>query len=109
MLESSDKTFPEDLRRAGRRAVLVFWARWARQYKDVGQFCRAAGQIAGDESVLTLDTDTNPVTAQAYHVQRVPTVAIVTDGKVVWTTEGLPETESLRAAWQAANAPVRAA
>lgn len=109
MLESSDKTFSEDLRRAGRRAVLVFWAPWARQCKDVSRFCRAAGQIAGDEAIIALNTDTNPVTAHAYHIQRVPTVKIITDGSVVWTTEGLPETEDLQNALQAASSPARVA
>lgn len=108
MLESSDKTFSEDVRRAGRRAVLVFWAPWARQCKDVSCFCRAAGQVAGEQAVLSLNTDTNPVTAHAYHVQRVPTVSIIADGTVVWTTEGLPEADALQAAWNA-EAPVHAA
>jgi thioredoxin 1 len=99
MLESSDKTFSEDLRRAGRRAVLVFWAPWARQCKDVSRFCRAAGQVAGEFGVIAVNTDTNPVTAHAYHVQRVPTVSIVRDGGVVWTTEGIPEIDILQSAW----------
>lgn len=92
--------------RAGRRAVLVFWAPWARQCKDVSRFCRAVGEVAGEQAVISLNTDTNPVTAHAYHVQRVPTVKIITDGTVVWSTEGLPEPEDLNLAWQtAATAP----
>ena len=109
MHESSDKTISEDLRRAGRRAVLVFWAPWARECKDVKRFCRAASEVAGEEAVIALNTDTNPVTAHAHHVQRVPMVQIITDGSVVWTTEGLPEAEDLKIAWQAASVAEHAA
>jgi thioredoxin-like negative regulator of GroEL len=101
MLESSDKTFHDDLRRAGRRAVLVFWAEWARRSKDVSHFCRTAEQMAGDAAVLSVNTDLNPVTVHAFQVQRVPTVAIVADGAVVWTIEGLPEQEAFQSAWRA--------
>jgi thioredoxin-like negative regulator of GroEL len=104
MLESSDKTLSEDLRRAGRRAVLVFWAPWARQCKDVVRFCSAAAQVAGEEAVIALNTDINPVTAHSHHVQRVPMVQIIADGSVVWSTEGLPEPEDLKTAWQTASA-----
>lgn len=109
MTESTDKSFADDLRRAGRRAVLVFWAEWARESKDVRRFCSAAGQLVGEDAVLALNTDTNPMTAHAFHVQRVPTVSIVADGKVTWTIEGLPEADTFQSAWHAATSAAAAA
>lgn len=84
--------------------MLVFWAPWARECQDMSRFCHAAAEIAGESAVISLNTDTNPVTAHAHHVQRVPTVKILTDGAEVWTAEGLPDTEDLKVAWRAASA-----
>lgn len=104
MMETSDKTFPEDLRHAGSVAVVVFWAEWARGRRELHDFHARAVDRLGALPVLAVNTDANPVTTHAYDVHRVPTVAIITADGVAWRTEGALDVDAFEHAWRAAHA-----
>lgn len=101
-MESSDRTFAEDIQRAGRPVVVVFWAQWARNCRDMEAWLDRLVRRLGDVPVITINTDTNPMTTNAHGVHCVPTLAIVTPTGVAWRVEGPPDVESLVAAWNKA-------
>jgi thioredoxin 1 len=99
MMESSDKTFQEDIARAGLPVLVVFHAGWSRPCRGLSAWLQEVRGRIGPVRVVSLNTDTNPVTATAYHVNRVPTVAVLTRDGVAWRSDGPPDPDSVVSAW----------
>jgi thioredoxin 1 len=95
---TSDTRFAADVLAANRPVLVEFTADWCPPCKMIAP---VLAQIADDEAdrltVLSLDVDANPQTAQRYQVLGMPTLALFVDGEVVSQTIGArPRTAILR-------------
>lgn len=73
--------------------IVDFWAPWCGPCKMVAPTLdKIAKERAGKVVVAKVNTDEQPQWAQKYHVQGIPTMLFVADGKVVHQQVGaLPE------------------
>jgi putative thioredoxin len=84
--ETSDATFERDvIERSHEVPVLVdFWADWCRPCHMLAPIIeKAVDGREGAVELVKLDTEANPLVAQAFRIQNIPAVKAFKDGKVV--------------------------
>lgn len=88
LVTGSDATFEQDVNAAV--PVLVdLWAPWCGPCRMVAPVVEALSrEQAGRLKVLKLNVDDNPVTANRYRVQSIPTLLLIKDGQVAETVVG---------------------
>lgn len=81
-----------------RLPVLVdFWAVWCPPCKMIAPIIDAlAAEMAGKAKIGKLDVDKNPLTANRFGVQSIPTLIIFKDGKEVDRIVGAGSKEAMR-------------
>lgn len=83
VLELTDSNFEEALR-SNRLLVVDFWAPWCGPCRIVSPIIEElAEQYAGRLAFGKLNVDENPLTAQAYGIQSIPTIMFFKDGEPV--------------------------
>jgi putative thioredoxin len=97
VVDVTDQTFQETVLEGSReRPVLVdFWAPWCGPCQVLGpMLVKLAEEHAGGFLLAKVNTDENPALAQAFRIQSIPTVVLVSEGKVVDAFQGaLPESQ----------------
>jgi thioredoxin 1 len=85
----TDQSFAGEVLASGRPVLVDFWAEWCGPCRMMSRTIdEIAAAYDGTLSVVKLEIDQNPATAEAWNVVSVPTLALFVDGKVVRTITG---------------------
>ncbi len=80
----SDESFRRDVLESDLPVLVDLWAPWCGPCHMIAPVVeKLAGEYAGRLKVAKLNVDENPATANAYHVQGIPTLLIFRGGRVV--------------------------
>ena len=94
--EVSDSSFEKDVLGAGKPVLVDFWAQWCTPCRMLAPTVEAvAEQFSDSASVVKLNVDDNPSTAQRYGIKGIPTLILFRDGKEVERVVGATSKESI--------------
>ena len=82
--EVSDSSFEKDVLSSAKPVLVDFWAEWCAPCRMLAPTVAAVADHYGDTaSVVKLNVDDNPSTAQRYGIKGIPTLILFRDGKEV--------------------------
>jgi thioredoxin 1 len=85
----TDDSFGTDVLNADKLVLVDFWAEWCAPCRKVEPLLEEiAGEMADKVTIVKLNIDENPKTAQAYRVMSVPTLTVFKDGQPVKSVAG---------------------
>ena len=106
--EVSDSSFENDVLGSGKPVLVDFWAEWCAPCRMLAPTVAAIAEHYGDAiSVVKLNVDDNPSTAQRYGIKGIPTLILFREGKMVDRLVGANPKESIMKLIEN-NTPVRA-
>ena len=80
----TDATFETEVERSPLPVMLDMWAPWCGPCRMVGPVVEElAREMAGRVRVAKLNVDENPATAARYHVQSIPTLLVLKNGREI--------------------------
>ena len=94
--EVSDSSFEKDVLGNDKPVLVDFWAEWCAPCRMLAPTVEAVAQHYGENaSVVKLNVDDNPSTAQRYGIKGIPTLILFRDGKEVERVVGATSKESI--------------
>jgi thioredoxin 1 len=83
IVHTNDGDFEKDVLQSDKPALVDFWAEWCGPCKMIAPLLdEAAGDYAERMSVVKLNVDENPNTAQKFGIRSIPTLILFKDGAV---------------------------
>ena len=83
IVHTSDGSFETDVLKSEKAALVDFWAEWCGPCKMIAPLLHeAAREFADRMSVVKLNVDENPNTAQKFGIRSIPTLMLFKDGTV---------------------------
>jgi thioredoxin 1 len=80
---TSDDNFDADVLQSDKAVLIDFWAEWCGPCKMIAPLLDdVAGEYADKLSVVKLNIDENPGTAQKFGIRSIPTLMLFKDGAV---------------------------
>ena len=94
--EVSDSSFEKDVLTADKPVLVDFWAEWCAPCRMLAPTVSAVAEHYGDNAtVVKLNVDDNPSTAQRYGIKGIPTLILFREGKEVERVVGATSKESI--------------
>ena len=104
----SDSSFENEVLSSGKPVLVDFWAEWCAPCRMLAPTVAAVAEHFGESAtVVKLNVDDNPSTAQRYGIKGIPTLILFRDGKEVERVVGATSKESIMKMIEK-NAAVRA-
>lgn len=92
----SDSSFEQDVLGAGKPVLVDFWAEWCAPCRMLAPTVQAVAEHYGESAtVVKLNVDDNPSTAQRYGIKGIPTLILFREGKEVERVVGATSKESI--------------
>lgn len=84
VLEVNDNSFESKILKAGKPALVDFWAPWCGPCKAIAPAMEELEETYGDRIVFArCNVDNSPNTPTQYSIRAIPTLILFQDGKVV--------------------------
>jgi thioredoxin 1 len=94
--EVSDSSFEKDVLGSSKPVLVDFWAQWCTPCRMLAPKVEAVAQQYNETaSVVKLNVDDNPATAQRYGIKGIPTLILFREGKEVERVVGATSQESI--------------
>ncbi len=94
--EVSDANFEQDVLQSDQPVLVDFWAEWCAPCRMLAPTVAAVAEQYGESaSVVKLNVDDNPSTAQRYGIKGIPTLILFREGKEVERVVGATSKESI--------------
>jgi thioredoxin 1 len=95
--EVTDATFTDEVLRSDVPVVVDFWAEWCPPCHKLVPILDALAEEYGDRlRFVKLNSDDNPETSRAYHIQSMPTLTVFRKGEVIGQLIGMRAKFTLR-------------
>ena len=92
----TDGSFEKDVLGSDKPVLVDFWAEWCAPCRMLAPTVNAVAEHYGDTAtVVKLNVDDNPSTAQRYGIKGIPTLILFRDGKEVERVVGATSKESI--------------
>ena len=92
----SDSSFEQEVLGSGKPVLVDFWAEWCAPCRMLAPTVAAVAEHYGDKAtVVKLNVDDNPSTAQRYGIKGIPTLILFRQGKEVERVVGATSKESI--------------
>jgi len=83
IVHTNDSDFEADVINSDKPALVDFWAEWCGPCKMIAPLLHeAADEYADKMSIVKLNVDQNPNTAQKFGIRSIPTLILFKDGAV---------------------------
>ena len=97
IVDAGDDTWAEVVEQSPIPALVDLWAAWCRPCRMVTPALeKVARDLAGRIKLVKVNVDTAPRTSQRFDVQAVPTLLLLSDGRVVARQAGAAPADVLR-------------
>lgn len=81
--EVTDANFEEIIVKAGKPALVDFWAEWCGPCRMIGPIVNELSEEYGEKIVVAkMDVDSNPIIPGKYGIRNIPTILFFKDGEV---------------------------
>ena len=94
LLEVDDNNFETEILKAGKPALVDFWAPWCGPCKAIAPVFKELQEVYGDKMVFAkCNVDQSPNTPTQYSIRAIPTLILFKDGEVLEQVVGaVPKT-----------------
>lgn len=84
IIQTTDKSFEEDVIMSDLPVLVDFWAEWCGPCKMIGPILEELGtELAEKIKIVKVDVDSNNQTAMNYAIRSIPTLIIIKEGAVI--------------------------